>query len=256
MGTIYSIVNQKGGVGKTTTAINLGSYLSLLNMKVLLIDMDPQGNATSGVGIDINKIDKNVYDIIINDEKITNVIYPTPFDNLHLIPSTPDLSGSEVELVNCDKREFRLKTSIDSVLNIYDYIIIDCPPSLGLLTLNSLVASDKAIIPVQCEYFALEGLSHLINTLDLVKNSLNPLLGISGIVLTMYDKRTLLNRQVAEEAKTHFGDKVFDTIIPRSIRLTEAPSHGLPIALYNPRSNGAKAYHRLAKEVVSLDNIQ
>jgi chromosome partitioning protein len=255
MGIIYSIVNQKGGVGKTTTAINLGSYLSLLNMKVLLIDMDPQGNATSGVGIDPGKIDKNVYDIIINDEKITNVIYPTPFENLHLIPSTQDLSGSEVELVNYDKREFRLKSFIEQIQDLYDYFIIDCPPSLGLLTLNSLVASEKTLIPVQCEYFALEGLSHLLNTLDLVKNSFNPLLNISGIVLTMYDKRTLLNRQVVDEAKTHFGDKVFDTIIPRSIRLTEAPSHGLPIALYNPRSNGAKAYHRLAKEVLSFDNI-
>lgn len=255
MAKIIAIANQKGGVGKTTTAINLAASLATLENKVLIIDNDPQANATSGIGLDIKKIKTGIYECLIDDVNPGNIILNTEIENLDIIPSHIDLVGAEIEMLNMPNRDKMLKKVIDKIPNEYDFILIDCSPSLGLLTVNALSASDSVIIPVQCEYFALEGLSHLLNTLNLIKNSLNPFLDISGIVLTMFDKRTLLNRQVVEEAKEHFGDKVFNTIIPRSIRLTESPSHGLPIALYNPRSNGAKAYQRLAKEVVSLGNI-
>ncbi|MSR88239.1 MAG: ParA family protein [Candidatus Margulisbacteria bacterium] len=245
-----SIVNQKGGVGKTTTAINLASYLSDHNRKVLLIDLDPQANATSGIGLRPEKIDKNIYDFLIDGVSISEVLYPTPFENLHVIPSSKDLAGAEVEMVGMVSRETLLKKQLEEASSFYDYIVIDCPPSLGLLTLNALVASDRAIIPVQCEYFALEGIAGLVSTLTLVKESLNPELEISGIVLTMYDKRTTLNKQVVENARRFFKGLVFDTIIPRNVRLTEAPSHGIPITLYSPDSAGALAYLNLAKEVM------
>lgn len=247
---VLSIVNQKGGVGKTTTSINLASYLSDHNKKVLLIDLDPQANATSGIGLRPEKIDKNIYDFLIEGVSISEVLYPTPFENLHVIPSSKDLAGAEVEMVGMVSRETLLRKQLVEASNFYDYIVIDCPPSLGLLTLNALVASDRAIIPVQCEYFALEGIAGLVNTLTLVKESLNPELEISGIVLTMYDKRTTLNKQVVENARRFFKGLVFDTIIPRNVRLTEAPSHGIPITLYSPDSAGALAYLNLAKEVM------
>lgn len=247
---VLSIVNQKGGVGKTTTSINLASYLSDHNKKVLLIDLDPQANATSGIGLRPEKIDKNIYDFLIEGVSISEVLYPTPFENLHVIPSSKDLAGAEVEMVGMVSRETLLRKQLVEASSFYDYIVIDCPPSLGLLTLNALVASDRAIIPVQCEYFALEGIAGLVNTLTLVKESLNPELEISGIVLTMYDKRTTLNKQVVENARRFFKGLVFDTIIPRNVRLTEAPSHGIPITLYSPDSAGALAYLNLAKEVM------
>lgn len=249
--TVIAIANQKGGVGKTTTAINLASTLSERHYKTLLIDLDAQANATSGVGLKQEKIKENIYNLLVDPDAIKAVLYPTPFENLHIIPSTRDLAGAEIEMVNMVSRETILKDRLLSLKEFYDFIIIDCPPSLGLLTLNALVASDKTIIPLQCEYFALEGIASLINTMTLVKESFNPDLEIAGIVLTMYDKRTALNRQVVSNAKIYFKDLIFDTIIPRNIRLTEAPSHGLPILLYSPESSGAMAYDRLAEEVCS-----
>ncbi|MFC1771013.1 ParA family protein [Candidatus Margulisiibacteriota bacterium] len=246
---VMSVANQKGGVGKTTTAINLASYLSEEGFKVLVMDMDPQANATSGLGIDVSEVKENVYHLLIDQNNLEKVLYPTVFDNLHIIPSNKNLAGAEVELIKIVSRETVLRNAIQEAKKYYDYIFIDCPPSLGLLTVNALVASDRTIIPLQCEYYALEGIANLINTLTLVKEHYNPSLEIAGIVLTMYDKRTALNQQVVENAKTCFKDLVFDTIIPRNIRLTEAPSHGLPIALYNSKSKGATAYYNLAKEV-------
>lgn len=253
-GTTFSIVNQKGGVGKTTTAINLASFLSEQQFKTLLIDMDPQANATSGIGLRQDKIEQNIYHVLIDPKAVTHALYPTAFDNLHIIPSSRDLAGAEIEIVDFVSRETLLKERLRALKSHYDFIIIDCPPSLGLLTLNALIASDKTIIPVQCEYFALEGLAGLLSTIQLVKEHYNPLLEITGILLTMFDKRTSLNRQVVANAKEFFKDLLFDTIIPRNIRLTEAPSHGLPIALYHPASLGAISYFNLAKEV--LDRVK
>lgn len=249
-GKIISIVNQKGGVGKTTTAINLASYLSEKNKKVLLLDLDPQGNCTSGSGIDDTQIEGTIYDLLMGTESLKECVYPTPFKNLHILPSNRHLAGAEVELVNLVSRETLLKDKIHPLLQYYDYIIIDCPPSLGLLTINALVASHKTIIPLQCEYYALEGLANLLNTIEMIKEAYNPDLSIGGILLTMFDIRTSLNKEVALNAKKHFKDLMFKTIIPRNIRLTEAPSHGLPIALYNPQSKGAAAYNHLAMEVI------
>jgi len=248
---VISVVNQKGGVGKTTTAINIASFLSERNIKTLLIDTDPQANATSGVGLQSEKIRENLYHLLVNNEDIKRVIYPSPFPNLHVIPASRELAGAEVEMVPLVSRETLLKERISVLEGCYEYVIIDCPPSLGLLTLNSLVASDKVIIPVQCEYFALEGVSSLIDTVYLVKENFNPNLEIAGIILTMFDKRTALNRQVALNAKDFFKDLVFNTVVPRNIRLTEAPSHGLPIALYHPDSAGALAYSELTQEVMA-----
>jgi chromosome partitioning protein len=248
---IYAVVNQKGGVGKTTTAVNLSSYLAESEKKVLLIDMDSQANATTGTGLQIDRIEKNSYHLLLDPTCIEEVLYPTPFDGLHIIPATADLAGSEVELVNLSDREYRLKQSLATISSYYDYIIIDCPPSLGLLTINSLVAATKVLIPVQCEYFALEGLGGLVQTISRIKQHLNPSLEIGGIVLTMFDGRTGLNRQVMSNTKTHFKELVFDTIVPRNVRLSEAPSHGLPISLYSAHSKGATAYRNLALEVIA-----
>jgi chromosome partitioning protein len=248
--TTISIVNQKGGVGKTTTAINLSSYLADLGHKVLLVDFDPQANASSGIGVKYEEITTTVYDVLMEPELLSQALYPTAFKGLHILPASPDLAGAEIELAGVDGREFYLKSILGNVSEFYDYIIIDCAPSLGLLTLNALAASDKALIPVQCEYFALEGIAKLINTLDLVKQGVNPHLTIAGIVLTMFDSRTSLNKMVVNNARIFFKELVFDTIIPRNVRLAEAPSHGLPISLYNPRSAGSKSYQSLAKEFV------
>lgn len=252
MGQVFSIVNQKGGVGKTTTSVNLSAYLASRGKKTLLIDMDPQANATSGVGVEKNEVKNDIYSVIINQADINDTILATKHKNLSLLPSSRNLAGAEIELTAIESRESRLKKQLLNIRNDYDYIIIDCPPSLGLLTLNALTASNKVIIPVQCEYYALEGLGNLVGTLKLVKRSINPELEIAGIVMTMFDGRTMLNNQVVVDAKNYFGDKVFKTVIPRNIRLSEAPSHGLPISVYEPSSKGALAYNKLAKEVLKV----
>lgn len=250
---VFAVVNQKGGVGKTTTTINLASGLSDCGKKVLLVDLDPQGNASSGVGVKIERLSHTIYHLIAEEASLEDCLYPTPFENLHLLPSNKDLAGAEVEMVDVVSRETLVKKVLDPLKEYYDFILIDCPPSLGLLTLNALVAADRAIIPVQCEYFALEGIAGLVNTLKLVQESFNPDLQIAGIVMTMYDQRTTLNRQVVHNTKTFFKDMVFDTIIPRNVRLSEAPSHGLPISLYAADSKGAEAYVNLVKEVMSCE---
>ena len=247
---VISIVNQKGGVGKTTTSINLAAFLSEEN-KVLLIDLDPQANASSGVGLDTTKIEKNIYHLFLEKTPLDQILYPTIFDNMQMIPSSRELSGIEVELVNKVSRETLLKNRISDLIDYYDYIILDCPPSLGLITVNALTASSHVLIPVQCEYFALEGIGSLMNTLNLVKERLNPDLEIVGISLTMFDVRTMLNKQVVENTRGFFDNLVFDTVIPRNITLSEAPSYGLPIHLYRPESKGAIAYKKLTEEVIS-----
>ncbi|MDQ0176307.1 ParA family protein [Bacillus chungangensis] len=251
MGKIISIANQKGGVGKTTTSVNLGACLAHIGKKVLLVDIDPQGNATSGVGIDKGDVQHCIYDVLVDDTELKDVIISTKVEHLHAIPATIQLAGAEIELVPTISREVRLKRALDSVKSDYDYIIVDCPPSLGLLTINALTASDSVLIPVQCEYYALEGLSQLLNTVRLVQKHLNNTLMIEGVLLTMLDARTNLGIQVIEEVKKYFQNKVFRTIIPRNIRLSEAPSHGEPIIVYDPKSRGAEVYLDLAKEVAA-----
>nr|WP_249365382.1 AAA family ATPase [Cytobacillus citreus] len=251
VGKVISIANQKGGVGKTTTSVNLGACLAYIGKKVLLVDIDPQGNATSGVGIEKADVDQCIYDVLVDDVEATKVIRPTSVENLYAIPATIQLAGAEIELVPTISREVRLKRALEEIKEDFDYIIIDCPPSLGLLTLNSFTASDAVIIPVQCEYYALEGLSQLLNTVRLVQKHLNHDLKIEGVLLTMLDARTNLGIQVIDEVKKYFQDKVYRTIIPRNIRLSEAPSHGEPIITYDPKSRGAEVYIDLAKEVVS-----
>jgi len=246
---VVSIANQKGGVGKTTTAVNLSSALAKKGKKVLLIDADPQGNATSGLGID-KEIDKSIYDVIINEVEINETLKDTNLKKLKVCPSNINLAGAEVELVSLMSREHRLKERIDEIKNLYDYIFIDCPPSLGLITLNAFTASDSVLIPVQCEYYALEGLGQLINTINLVRRHLNKSIEIEGAVLTMFDSRTNLSNQVVKEVKNYFEDRVYKTVIPRNIKLSEAPSYGMPISVYDAKSKGAKCYEKLAKEFI------
>ncbi|MCQ6276654.1 ParA family protein [Bacillus sp. V3B] len=250
MGKVISIANQKGGVGKTTTSVNLGACLAYLGKKVLLVDVDPQGNTTSGIGIEKADVDQCIYDVLVEDVEASQVIRPTVVENLYSIPATIQLAGAEIELVPTISREVRLKRALEKIIDEYDYILIDCPPSLGLLTLNALTASDSVLIPVQCEYYALEGLSQLLNTVRLVQKHLNNDLKVEGVLLTMLDARTNLGIQVIEEVKKYFQDKVYTTIIPRNVRLSEAPSHGEPIIIYDPKSRGAEVYLDLAKEVV------
>ena len=249
MGKIVAIANQKGGVGKTTTTINLSTILAKKGKKVLMVDTDPQGNATSGLGID-KSVHFSVYDVIINDVEIENTLQTTMVKNLDVCPSNINLAGAEVELVSMMSREQRLKEKLDCIKDKYDYIIIDCPPSLGLITLNAFTASDSVLIPVQCEYFALEGLGQLMNTINIVKKHLNKEIYIEGAVLTMYDLRTNLANQVVKEVKRYFENKVYKTVIPRNVKLSEAPSYGMPIITYDPKSKGAKAYDKLAKEFI------
>ncbi len=251
MGKVISIANQKGGVGKTTTAVNLSACLAYLNNRVLLVDIDPQGNATSGVGVEKGEMDQCIYDVLVDDVEASEVRTTTLVENLDAIPATIQLAGAEIELVPTISREVRLKQAIDKIKDEYDYVIIDCPPSLGLLTINSLTASDAVLIPVQCEYYALEGLSQLLNTVRLVQKHLNKQLMIEGVLLTMLDARTNLGIQVIDEVKKYFQDKVYKSIIPRNVRLSEAPSHGKPIILYDPKSRGAEVYLDLAKEVIA-----
>lgn len=243
-----AIFNQKGGVGKTTTNINLCSYLASMGKKILTIDVDPQGNSTSGIGIDKNKIKLSVYDVIIGDVEARDAIIETPVKNLYIMPSTVQLAGAEIELTELNQREVKLKEAIKTLYSDYDFIFIDCPPSLGLLTINALAAVDSVIIPIQCEFYALEGVGQLIKTLKLVKKSLNPNLSIQGVVLSMYDGRTNLSMAVVDEVMNFFKGKVYKTMIPRNIRLAECPSYGQPIMLYDPKCRGAEAYKELAKE--------
>jgi len=247
---VIAIANQKGGVGKTTTAVNLSACLAYKGKKVMVIDVDPQGNTTSGLGIDKQNIARSIYEVIINDESIEEALMPTMVENLFICPSNIQLVGAEVELVSVISRETRLKIALQDVRDNYDFIIIDCPPSLGLLTLNALTAADTILVPIQCEYYALEGLSQLMNTVKLVQRHLNPSLEVEGVVLTMFDARTNLSIQVVEDVKKYFRNKVYRTIIPRNVRLSEAPSFGLPIILYDPKSKGAECYLDLAQEVI------
>ncbi|MEK4027450.1 MULTISPECIES: AAA family ATPase [Bacillaceae] len=251
MGKVIAIANQKGGVGKTTTSVNLGACLASLDKKVLLVDIDPQGNATSGIGIEKGDVDQCMYDVLVDDIEMASIIKPAAIENLFVAPATISLAGADIELVPTISRELRLKRALEGVRNNFDYILVDCPPSLGLLTVNALTAADSVIIPVQCEYYALEGLSQLLNTVRLVQKHLNTELAIEGVLLTMLDARTNLGLQVIEEVKKYFQDKVYRTIIPRNIRLSEAPSHGKPIILYDPRSKGAEMYLDFAKEVAA-----
>lgn len=251
MGRVIAIANQKGGVGKTTTAVNLGACLAQLGKRVLLVDCDPQGNATSGIGIKKNEIKQCIYDVLVSEVDIHEIAIQTQVPKLTIAPATIRLAGAEAELVGMMARDQRLKRALDKVQDEYDYILIDCPPSLGNLTLNALAAANSVIVPIQCEYYALEGLSQLLKTIQLVQRYSNPNLDIEGVVLTMYDNRTNLSSQVTDEVKRHFGDKVYKTIIPRNIRLSEAPSYGMPISLYDERSKGAETYIELAKEVIA-----
>ena len=256
MGKIISFSNQKGGVGKTTTCVNMSAYLAKQGKKVLLIDMDPQGNATTGLGLNKSGIKNSVYNVLIDDTPAKDVIIPTKIDRLEILPAGIDLAGAEVELVYIKNREKRLQEALKKVEKYYDYITIDCPPSLGLLTINALTASDSIIIPIQCEYFALEGLSQLMNTIKLVKKHLNKKLDIEGVSLTMYDGRAIVSRQIAEEIRRFFGKKVFNTVVPRNIRVSEAPSHGVPVMLHDPKCAGSRAYDELTKEFLSKGEMK
>ena len=253
MGKIISIANQKGGVGKTTTAINLSTVLAKRGKRILLIDADPQGNATSGTGMNKN-VELSTYDLLVGEEQVVDIIKKTKFKNLYICPANMNLAGAEVQLVSMMSREQRLKEKLDVVKDKFDFIFIDCPPSLGLITLNAFTASDTVLIPVQCEYYALEGLGQLMNTIELVKKHLNKNLDIEGAVLTMYDIRTNLSNQVVREIKKFFNDKVYRTVIPRNVRVSEAPSYGLPITIYDPDSKGAKSYEKLGREFLKINS--
>ena len=252
MGKIISVANQKGGVGKTTTTVNLSTILAKKGKKVLLIDADPQGNATSGLGLE-KDVEPSTYDILVNDTGLEEAMQKTIIKNLMICPANMNLAGAEVELVSMMSREQRLKEKVDIIKEKFDYILIDCPPSLGLITLNAFTASDSVLIPVQCEYFALEGLGQLLNTINLVKKHLNKSIKIEGALLTMYDIRTNLSNQVVKEVKKYFENKVYKTVIPRNVRLSEAPSYGMPITEYDPRSKGAKSYMKFAKEFLKVN---
>lgn len=248
---VLAVVNQKGGVGKSTTSVNLAATLAVEGQRVLLIDLDPQGNATSGYGLDKNRRERCIYDALLADVALEELIEPVEIEGVFMVPSTIQLAGAEIELVSAFSRESKLKQVIRPVLRDFDFIIIDCPPSLGLLTINALTAADGVLIPVQCEYYALEGLTKLLETVRLVKTQLNPSLEVFGVVMTMYDVRTRLSQQVVDEVRDFFGDRVFETLIPRSVRLSEAPSFGQPVTLYDPNGRGSAAYTELAKEVIA-----
>lgn len=250
MGRIIAIANQKGGVGKTTTAINLSACLAEAGQRVLVIDIDPQGNTTSGLGVDKENIDKTIYKVLIDEVDIEDAIIKGIFDNLDIIPSNVNLAGAEIDLIDVEEREYILKNDIAKIRQNYDFIILDCPPSLSMLTVNAMTAADTVLVPIQCEYYALEGLTQLIHTINLVKRKLNPELELEGVVFTMYDSRTNLSLQVVENVKDNLKQNIYKTIIPRNIRLAEAPSHGLPINLYDTKSSGAESYRLLAEEVI------
>lgn len=250
MGRIIAIANQKGGVGKTTTAINLSAALAELNQKILVIDVDPQGNTTSGFGLDKNELDKTIYELMLGEYEIEDCIIKDVLDNLSILPSNVELAAAEIELIGIDEKEYILKKQVAKVREEYDFVIIDCPPSLNMLTVNAMTTADTVLVPIQCEYYALEGLSQLLHTVDLVKERLNPSLEMEGVVFTMYDARTNLSLQVVENVKNNLEQTIYKTIIPRNVRLAEAPSHGLPINIYDPKSAGAESYQLLAEEVI------
>lgn len=256
MSRVIAVVNQKGGVGKTTTAINLSAALALEGLSVLLVDCDPQANSTGGLGFTKDENRSSIYDILIGEATVPDVLQPTAVDTLALIPGSKNLIGANVELASAERRAFRLRDALADQREVYDYILLDCPPALDLLTLNALVAADRLIVPMQAEYFALEGISELVSTLQRVKAALNPDLEIEGVLLTMYDDRTNLAQQVTENLRTYFGETLFKTVIPRNIRLAEAPSHGKPVFLYDPRSRGAESYFEVAQELLERDGVE
>ncbi len=253
MPVVYALANQKGGVGKTTTAVNLGAYLIERGQRVLLVDIDPQANATSSLGVDKRHVSPSIYDVLVNEVSLVDIVRPVDEAGLKLAPSSPHLAGATVELVGMRRREHRLRRAVDEVSARYDYVLIDCPPSLGVLTVSGLTAADAVIVPVQCEYLALEGLSQLSRAIKLVRRALNPDLTLRGLLMTMYDARTNLSQQVVEEVRQHFGERVFEAVIPRNVRLSEAPSFGVPISVHAPNSAGAKAYAALADELLAGD---
>lgn len=250
MSRIIAVANQKGGVGKTTTAVNLSACLAQKGKKVLMVDMDPQGNASSGLGVDKNSLKLTIYNLLLNECYIEDILTKTPVDGLVLLPSNVNLAGAEIELIGRPNREYTLKKTLDHAKYLYDFVIIDCPPSLNILTLNAMTAADSVLVPIQCEYYALEGLTQLLHTIELVQKKLNPYLNIEGVVFTMYDSRTNLSMQVVDEVKKHLGKRVYRSIIPRNVRLSEAPSHGIPITMYDEKSKGAEGYTLLAEEVM------
>lgn len=250
LGTTIAVFNQKGGVGKTTTTVNVSAGLAEKGAKVLAVDIDPQGNTTSGLGVDKNKLKKTIYDVLLGDLSMKEVKKSTPMKNLDLIPSNMDLAGAEIELLDINKREYILRKNLEDIKNDYDYILVDCPPAVNILTLNALAAANSVLVPIQCEYYALEGLTHLISTIKLVQQRINPELYIEGIIFTMYDARTNLSLQVVEEVKRYFPKEIYTTLIPRNVRLGEAPSHGLPIMLYDEKSKGAESYRLLVEEIL------
>lgn len=254
MGRTIAIANQKGGVGKTTTAINLSACLAEKGKKVLAVDMDPQGNMTSGLGVDKDSVENTIYNLIIGESKMEEVLIKDVLENLDIIPTNIDLSGAEIELLDVEEKEYIVRNEIDKIKDNYDFIIIDCPPSLSMLTINAMTTADSVLVPIQCEYYALEGLSQLIHTVELVRDRLNPKITIEGVVFTMYDARTNLSLQVVENVKDNLEQTIYKTIIPRNIRLAEAPSYGIPINKYDPKSAGAESYLRLADEVIDKEN--